>query len=621
MPIYFNNVESDISINDEMTLVNKLVVHIKSIEKEANDSILDGSASRSEKIRKIDEYKRHIALLRQDRIEYEGELYSFRETIMPHASDCAFEHKDDINKAVSYLLFNGSWDALSIYFHAYRLIQNEDNQRDFLNLMSDFFEMYLGSDFNRNEQVDSFMNCYLIIKNWFEKNVDIIRRCMQMEEYITEEEINFELGILSFTADTYSYDLKLLNTYKSILEEKKRYVGETGIDIEEIEREIGQTNEKIHEIFQSWHRDEEWPKITYCFDGLFYLVKYCELKRMNNTYSNELEDIYDELEDIYDELKKVLYSKPRIVREHNEESGIEYKALELSEQKNKNGIALSLIQDLAETIRDESKDIGVVLSNLRKNISSGDWTEDEHNLIDNALMQFGEALAKRLKKHEPSFSQIFKDLKSDIEGKYFSVSEDILSFLASAEYLYKSYIIQRDEMPKFDYGSISILYYQAFERAYNELIVRPYIEYMKKKGVKIALKDSKDSKGSKFSVTPNGYIPDNMTNSFITEDDNWKNFLMYGNFSTLMKYAGNKKNCVVHFTDFLKELFKENYNLTAIKDFASDVKKASKFRNEAAHGDKIIKMKDAEKDKETIYPDVPGEEYLRLLIRLLEFCS
>ena len=100
--------------------------------------------------------------------------------------------------------------------------------------------------------------------------------------------------------------------------------------------------------------------------------------------------------------------------------------------------------------------------------------------LDTAFLEKCSAsILEKLRKamHDENLFHFVEPLRKELNsGKTIQVSDDVLHTLATAEFLFTKYATDEFAEQGFDYSSISALYYQAFENAYNELIWRKYAD-------------------------------------------------------------------------------------------------------------------------------------------------
>ena len=91
------------------------------------------------------------------------------------------------------------------------------------------------------------------------------------------------------------------------------------------------------------------------------------------------------------------------------------------------------------------------------------------------------SILKRIQDSTSSESLIpfAKKLREDLNSnKTIQAPESVINTLATAELMYTKYAIDEFAVQGFDYSSISALYYQAFENAYNDLIWGKYADFL-----------------------------------------------------------------------------------------------------------------------------------------------
>jgi hypothetical protein len=95
--------------------------------------------------------------------------------------------------------------------------------------------------------------------------------------------------------------------------------------------------------------------------------------------------------------------------------------------------------------------------------------------IDNSRMHPSSGVIKLWEKEPETVERLFRDvLFADAHGDVSAV-QDNMDKLVTAEVLFNEYAEPDIDEKGFDYSSVSALYYQAFEKAYNVMIWQPYV--------------------------------------------------------------------------------------------------------------------------------------------------
>ena len=229
-----------------------------------------------------------------------------------------------------------------------------------------------------------------------------------------------------------------------------------------------------------------------------------------------------------------------------------------------------------------------------------------------------------------------KKLREDINsGKTIQVPESVINTLATAELMYTKYAIDEFAVQGFDYSSISALYYQAFENAYNELIWGKYANYLNSlyidsdKYTDILQRqhrtnqrpDPQYNRGLLRQNDPGyGFLPSEEKDwkFFITYDSNAgvsvKSTCMYASFAEFIK--NDRKYHMSKIPNFYQwfaielgfgskpEMLANNSFISLLNRFRTNVSAAVPNRNNASHGGSEISKDQCAEDRETVLADL-----------------
>ncbi len=271
------------------------------------------------------------------------------------------------------------------------------------------------------------------------------------------------------------------------------------------------------------------------------------------------------------------------------------------------------------------------------------FIEDAHSIcpedidiIDRWSNKVGDLLKSRVDLNE------LADIKKNIEHLLNSdgiLDNHIIETLSTAELLYKKFAIPVYADRGFDYSSISSLYYQAFEEAYNHLIWGRYSSMLNDLRIDNQLytkilqsKWDRNYKGLFYPTDVGyGYLPQNQNNwsHYIDYDKNRKKtkiklFCMYGSFKEFLI----KKDELPGFKDWVaskigynsgNQLFNDSEFLKLFDSFVDDVEKATDNRNNASHGGIEISLNQCGIDRKTVYSEIVRvhDLYLGLIQKLI----
>lgn len=226
------------------------------------------------------------------------------------------------------------------------------------------------------------------------------------------------------------------------------------------------------------------------------------------------------------------------------------------------------------------------------------------------------------------FSEYSSKLMNELNsGKPIQAPLKVINTLSTAELLFATYANDEYAAQDFDYSSISALYYQAFENAYNDLIWTKYAHYLNEDliingehYVSILLAKYNSDRHSYFSENDPGYgylPPTKKSYSYYFHNNNDSQLYlvdttcMYGSFEKLI---GLDNACKLpKFYDwFANELgfpTRQAMNTDSVfrnllNQFRSSVSAAVDNRNNASHGGNIIDITQCTIDRRTVLSEL-----------------
>lgn len=206
-----------------------------------------------------------------------------------------------------------------------------------------------------------------------------------------------------------------------------------------------------------------------------------------------------------------------------------------------------------------------------------------------------------------AFDTIFSSVSDDFLpfASLWVRHKEILYSLVSAEYLYGEYIKGHEEIDRFDYSCVSILYYMALEDFANKLLYIPYMN-------DVLIPNAEDVIRKKAP----GYVTD--SKYYV---GNWKLCQFKGTLEIgPMGYLLEGIDRLPKLEEYLKIKY-PNINTTSVKRFGTSLLSIKDRRNEAAHGGNLIRYSDAKEDKENVYFSNEAEEIRGLIKALLEMLT
>lgn len=420
----------------------------------------------------------------------------------------------------------------------------------------------------------------------------------------------------------------------------------SGFDLEKLlENVIGAlTSPKITKTIESVTKE----RFTTIIDGMhanqivislniIYLV--CDaLKIMCSSRDIKLEDVETvrkyqyRLRDLDYKLANYFYSKlddsSERLSEMRERKGIDVSSLERKEQEERlrnnafEAVFKKAIEELLSDVENQDADSLIkTRSKIQQEIGACPDCAAKENYFE-WLDEISERLGKLLVaqyKDEESFDSVKATVIDYIGEKSEKLPEGTIDSLVTAEILYNKYANEEFASAGFEYSSISALYYQAFEEAYNNLIWKEYARKL----------NSLEVDGESFTDWLNKhhkdeYINDARFKGYLPSKINYRrNYIGYNKkedvvrinkscmfmpFAILMENIDEDRR-LEKFCDYFatlggynsrKEMFSDDSYVRACKNFTNCLKDSVDHRNNASHGGTPIDMNRCAEDKKAV---------------------
>lgn len=228
--------------------------------------------------------------------------------------------------------------------------------------------------------------------------------------------------------------------------------------------------------------------------------------------------------------------------------------------------------------------------------------------LDGISARISNALVCNCKTTQSKFETIKLDLYNKLGIKSRQLPPSTVDTLATAELLYRRYAANQSLADSgFDYSSISALYYQAFEDAYNELIWKDYARMLNSLMINEKSYCSIIKEGV-FNKAAKGYLPNDPGRYFVKKTKLVDENCMYKNFADLMGQV-KSNSYIPHFCEHLarlsgysnrNEMFSDSCFMDTCKEFAARILESVANRNLASHGGTIIRVDQCINDKKKV---------------------
>ena len=240
-----------------------------------------------------------------------------------------------------------------------------------------------------------------------------------------------------------------------------------------------------------------------------------------------------------------------------------------------------------------------------------------------------------------SLISIADSLRTTLSTNGIYMPDNVIHTLATAEFLFTKYATDEYAAQDFDYSSISALYYQAFENAYNSLIWHNYAQFLNNLTINgtngmpyTTILDRTRNLYDGYGAFSNaaGYLPSKSYDRhfYVSYRNSQRprtlvdDCCMYMSFGIIMeKICPNSslpKFCeyfaqISGFND-VATMVSDNHFMSACAQFATEIKGSAENRNNASHGGNQIDKNQCSKDKKTIINEL--EEVRRTNIGLIQ---
>lgn len=428
-------------------------------------------------------------------------------------------------------------------------------------------------------------------------------------------------------------------------------------------RKLGVDGNNLDLYFESQF-DQEFARLLVISLNIIYL--FCDaLKILSDdsgchSFIDDL-DLIDEcredLQDIHTSIARMVYTKNVKLGKYRRATGIDADAITKQEHRAEeqfqrdtfvsllsrylSGLNVSIHKRSIEELLDVNRRFRAEILRCPIFIDEEDHMEDLEkvsNEICNSLIEVFEAESpERMTKEKQA---ILSELS--IEEKV--LPELTIKALATAELLFHKYANKKYQREGFDYSSISALYYQAFEHAYNSLIWQRYVVYLD--SVRIDGNNlaeylyrsytSVEQKGIIEDPRVLEYLPKKGIEKYIKKPKSnqpvcFHPTITYEIFHNLISDISGKRK-LNKFCDFFSELtgfsnrqamLEDTIFMGHVKRFANKINRKTENRNMASHGGNEINFRMCSDDKKAVLFDLEAvrEDSISLIQLLLYIVS
>ncbi len=276
-----------------------------------------------------------------------------------------------------------------------------------------------------------------------------------------------------------------------------------------------------------------------------------------------------------------------------------------------NGVAIDFLSSLDKML--ETDNVIELIASKTIMINALKIMGADEIIVENVIDKLIDVIRKKCECN-CGFKHIYEQVLLEMKSYPVHISDTSLNTLATAEYFYQAYIIDKKEWEKFDYSCFSILYFQVLEAAINELLYFPY----KDKFETIILKQANEdiSKIEELSC-----IPPRVTNLVTKKSGKYvlaEQLTLGGLAYFCLGMSYNKEK--IELIRFVREVFGDkNFDVDSMVKFGKEVLEISKRRNLAAHASQNMTAESFIESKDYVYNKELTKELKNLLCRFMFF--
>ncbi|EJQ91272.1 hypothetical protein [Bacillus toyonensis] len=331
----------------------------------------------------------------------------------------------------------------------------------------------------------------------------------------------------------------------------------------------------------------------------------------------EIRELYHEFLGVFEKMIYILYKSKStfedLIKNENNEIDLTKYIVNIINQiserivhlNNQETIQNSDLLDLFEFKKDQFSLIPIGIENYTV-------LESIENLLNSLHKLLIEKLSER-----PDLNAVVKELESELGEAICNKLGENLKTLATAEYLYKIFVLDSSNDDEYrDYSCISILYYKALETSLNHLIYKPYIDqhfssnkdwdFVSSQPFSDYFPVSDTTKFKKYY-----FYKENTTGNFFLSNE-----LTLGNMGNFLRLRRN--NNPSQLISFFSDIVKPHTNLVnELRWLSTNILAVKDNRNNAAHGGSIISKTQVIQDKQNVFLIDSAIRYKKILIRLL----
>lgn len=558
------------------------------------------------------------------------------------------------SSVASILSFPCSFNCVLIAYHAFLLKQNEKMLGYLTLCLSGFIIRNISQisdvseSFERSESIEDIL---LYISNLIFEFYNLHSKAIDSQSYdaILKEDalsgLDFKGDILRLVgkkgrelAKEYETVIDAMDPDKKLVYATKLYESISSENLREIYNEFESSISSILPYKkidgEELINQEIGKRLIVSINAIYILAKTIEralpLGLFDNNRIEEIENAKRRLSKLEDYLVKKTYIAPDFscfesqdldMAEYRLIRGIDATKIENNNRELYNKYLFESFKKSVKELRNEKRNFDYekasqIKNTLREKIKEYPECESKEFILE-LIDQESEYLSAALMESNSGtaeFDNYIQHLCEFLGPSSSRLPASSINALATAELLFCKYATQEYANVDFDYSCISVLYYQAFESLYNELLWSKYASMLN------SLKDNGDwftylYQSKKLSANTLGYLPAEKVFRCLDEKNRITTALTMGSFNYLLRNAtSNSLTKLPKFRAFIDNLFGYDNSSANTADYQvyqgnidelyKQIKLAIPRRNAASHGLSVISLEECKTDKMIVLSDI-----------------
>ena len=619
----------------------ELINDISSKERYVVLSQMNQSLSSSQKLEIIKKYDAFVSEICEEKLAYNGKSYSRSRVFsqidqrFSQAHNYCYVSSGNIpafklTSAIRILVKNptASFNYIFITYHKLRLEPTLENARSFFSIVNRCMKMNLGVELidrpyaSVDEMAEDFCNT---VKAFYTQNKQGI-------DFLLFDDVQADIiDIVGHSAIEYCIENEEETWINNIKSMQIKYLSKT---LDKLDPNL-LAEEITHAFAENEKNKEQSVKIAYARQlitslSIIYMV-YATMNRLINRapdiFANvdAVKILHRKLCELDDNLIHKVYQNAYDINEFREKMGMDTRIL-VEQESEANARLCEVILSEVESISQNFNDQGIqelfesktsIIESIRR-FSIRNLPDRIVERIDSISSKLCNVFVNCCKNNADQFDKTKSELVRFLGEYSWRLPKTALDTLTTAEMLFNIYAADNTDYAEkgFDYSSISALYYQAFEVAYNEMIWRPYANWINQQ-----LDETADDPKI-IRKLYREYLPgsEGNINKYYFPQIGYKKedprrvatYCVFGTFYHLLMEV-YEKNTAPTFREWFSRLagydrvtdmLVDKEFMNVLGGFKDAVYKAKTNRNNASHGGNIINREQCCQDKKTVLSEL-----------------